>query len=67
MCNPYSITKNQATIRDLFRVTSDSAGNMPPLPGIFPDYPPAVDRALALVRSPTVGECNFRASLTNRL
>jgi putative SOS response-associated peptidase YedK len=37
MCNLYSITKNQAAIRDLFKVTKDSAGNLPPLPAIFPD------------------------------
>src|ERR1700737_357574 len=37
MCNLYSITKNQAAIRDLFKVAKDSAGNLPPLPAIFPD------------------------------
>jgi hypothetical protein len=26
VCNLYSITKNQAAIRDLFKVTRDSAG-----------------------------------------
>jgi hypothetical protein len=41
MCNLYSITKNQAAIRDLFRVTRDTAGNLPPMPGVFPDYPGA--------------------------
>ena len=44
MCNLYSITKNQAAIRDLFRVTRDSAGNLPPMPGVFPDYPASVVR-----------------------
>jgi putative SOS response-associated peptidase YedK len=41
MCNLYSITTNQAAIRRLFRVdpTIDSTGNLPPLPGIYPDYP----------------------------
>jgi len=38
VCNLYSITKNQAAIRDLFRVTQDGAGNLPPMPGVFPDY-----------------------------
>jgi hypothetical protein len=37
MCDLYSITKNQAAIRDLFMVTRDSAGNLPPLPAVFPD------------------------------
>jgi hypothetical protein len=35
MCNVYSLTK--AAIRQLFRVTRDLTGNLPPLPGIFPD------------------------------
>jgi putative SOS response-associated peptidase YedK len=42
MCNLYSITKNQDAIRRLFRVTRDSAGNLPPMPGVFPDYPAPV-------------------------
>ena len=37
MCNLYSITRNQAAIRDLFKVTKDTTGNLPPLPAIFPD------------------------------
>jgi putative SOS response-associated peptidase YedK len=38
MCNLYSVTKGQAAIRALARIVSDQTGNMPPLPGIFPDY-----------------------------
>ena len=38
MCNPYSITKNQAAIIAIARAMHDRAGNLPPLPGIFPDY-----------------------------
>ncbi len=38
MCNLYSMTKNQDAIRDLFKVKKDSAGNIPPMPGIFPNY-----------------------------
>ncbi len=38
MCNLYSITKGQAAIRELARAMVDRAGNLPPLPGIFPDY-----------------------------
>jgi putative SOS response-associated peptidase YedK len=37
MCNLYSVTTNQEAIRRLFRIQRDSTGNMPPLPGIFPD------------------------------
>ena len=38
MCNLYSLTKGQAAIRELARAMRDSTGNLPPLPGIFPDY-----------------------------
>ena len=37
MCNLYSMTKNQDAMRQLFRVRHDRTGNLPPLPGIFPD------------------------------
>jgi putative SOS response-associated peptidase YedK len=37
MCNLYSVTKGQSAIRDLFAVKHDRAGNLPPLPAIFPD------------------------------
>jgi hypothetical protein len=39
MCNLYSITTNQAAIIALFRVINRYVGNLPPMPGIFPDYP----------------------------
>ena len=38
MCNLYSLTKGQQAIRQLARAMHDRAGNLPPLPGIFPDY-----------------------------
>ncbi len=38
MCNLYSMTKGQAAIRQLAGAMTDSAGNLPPLQGIFPDY-----------------------------
>jgi putative SOS response-associated peptidase YedK len=44
MCNLYSMTKNQAAIRQLFAVTKDAAGNLPSMPGIFPDYPAPIVR-----------------------
>lgn len=57
MCNLYSLTKGQAAIVAMARAMRDTTGNLPPLPGIFPDYPApivrnAVDgvRELAIVR-----------------
>src|SRR4051812_41832668 len=38
MCNLYSYTKGQAAIRELAKAMQDRTGNLPPLPGIFPDY-----------------------------
>jgi Uncharacterized conserved protein len=38
MCNLYSITKAQDAIRTIFRIRQDRTGNLPSLPGIFPDY-----------------------------
>jgi hypothetical protein len=31
------MTKSQDAIRNLFKVSRGRTGNMPPLPGIFPD------------------------------
>ena len=33
-----------ATIRALFRVVRDRAGNLPPMAGVFPDYPAPIVR-----------------------
>jgi len=38
------MTKGQVAIRELSRAMRDNAGNMPPLPGIFPDYPAPIVR-----------------------
>ncbi len=38
MCNLYSLSKGQAAIRELTGAMTDSTGNLPPLPVIFPDY-----------------------------
>jgi putative SOS response-associated peptidase YedK len=38
MCNLYSITKSQTAILEFTRAMKDSTGNLPSLPGIFPDY-----------------------------
>jgi putative SOS response-associated peptidase YedK len=37
MCNLYSITKSQEAIRRLFAAAHDTAGNLPPIPDVFPD------------------------------
>ena len=44
MCNLYSLTKGQSAIVGLTRSLHDRTGNLPPLPGIFPDYPAPVVR-----------------------
>jgi putative SOS response-associated peptidase YedK len=38
MCNLYSITSNQTSIRAIVKAIKDITGNQPPLPGVFPDY-----------------------------
>jgi hypothetical protein len=38
MCNLYSLTKGQQAIRQFTRAARDSTGNLPALPGIFPDF-----------------------------
>ena len=38
MCNSYSLTKGQAAIIALVGAMRDRTGNLPPMPGIFPDY-----------------------------
>jgi putative SOS response-associated peptidase YedK len=56
MCNLYSIATNQAAIIALFRVMNRYVGNLPPMPGVFPDYPSPVilnvagEREMVLVR-----------------
>jgi len=42
MCNPYSITTNQAAIIALFRVVNRYVGNLAPMPGV--NYPAPVVR-----------------------
>jgi putative SOS response-associated peptidase YedK len=38
MCNLYSLTKGQQAIRELARAMSDRTGNLPLMPGVYPDY-----------------------------
>jgi putative SOS response-associated peptidase YedK len=47
MCNLYNVRTNQAAIRDVARAMRDSVGNLPPLPGIYPDYPAPIVRTAA--------------------
>jgi putative SOS response-associated peptidase YedK len=44
MCNLYSITTNQQAILALFRMINRYEGNLPPMPGVFPDCPAPVIR-----------------------
>ena len=46
MCNLYSLTKGQAAIVALFKAARDDTGNLPSMPGIFPDYAAPIIRAI---------------------
>ena len=80
MCNLYSITINQAAIIALFRVMNRYLGNLPPMPGLFPDYPAPVvrnagtERELLIMRwglppllLPLVGGLLFAAAADRKL
>lgn len=45
MCNLFSMTKGQQAILELSRAMSDKTGNLPQLPGIFPDYAAPIVRS----------------------
>src|SRR3954451_17355647 len=68
MCNLYSATTNQKAIRDLFKVTRDNTGNLPPLPAIFPDQMAPVvrvnegERELTMMRWGMPTRRSFQAS-----
>lgn len=38
MCNLYSVTTSQQAIRDIVEAVTDRTGNLPPMPGAYPDY-----------------------------
>ena len=38
MCNLYSMTRSRDAIRQIAQAMNDSLGNLPELPGIYPDY-----------------------------
>ena len=56
MCNLYSLSKGQQAIREFVDAVSDLTGNLPLLPGVFPDYSAPIvrnssqGRELALAR-----------------
>lgn len=54
MCNLYSITRSQDAIRQLFAVAHDETGNLPPMPGIFPDYSAPIVRIAEGGREPSL-------------
>ena len=47
-------TTNQAAIIALFRVMNRYVGNLPPMPGVFPDYPAPVVRSAGTDRELTM-------------
>jgi hypothetical protein len=57
VCNLCSITTNQDAIASLFRVLSQYVGKLPPMPGMFPDYPAPAIRNDAVVREMIVMRC----------
>lgn len=70
MCNLYSMTSNVDAIRALTGTMLDTTGNLPPMPGIFPDYAAPIvrntgeGRELALVRwgMPSSSQALFKAA-----
>ena len=44
MCNLYGITKGQQAIRAFTRAVEDVTGNLPSMPGVYPDYPAPIVR-----------------------
>ena len=65
MCNLYSITKGQQAIRDLAGAMRDLTGNLPMLPGVFPDYSAPIVRTAVdgVANSPwRAGGCRRRPS-----
>jgi putative SOS response-associated peptidase YedK len=47
VCNVYSMTTNQEAIRRLFRVDVDYTGNLPPMPGVYPNFAAPIVRNAA--------------------
>ena len=64
MCNLYSIITNQEAMRRLFRVNYDRVGNLPSLPGIFPDQLAPVVRLDRYVAAGSAIICDQCGDLT---
>ena len=64
MCNLYSMTSTQQAIIDLVKAILDRTGNMPPLPGIFPDYPAPIVRNTGGGRELTMARWGMPTSQT---
>jgi hypothetical protein len=68
MCNLCRLDKGQDHLRRYFKVTQDDIGNMPPLPGIFPDMRAPVirtDGASSNGRRPRDGNDRLQAALAS--
>jgi putative SOS response-associated peptidase YedK len=50
MCNLYSVTTSQEAMRRLYGIMVDTTGNLPPMPGVYPDYPAPIVRNSAAGR-----------------
>ena len=62
MCNLYSMTKNVDAIRRLFDALNNRVGNLPSIPGIFPDYPAPIVRNAADGREITMARWGMPSS-----
>src|SRR5258708_21864312 len=64
MCNLYSMTTNVEAIRRLFQVEAlnDRTGNLPSMPGIYPDYPAPIVRNGGAGRELTVARWGMPTS-----
>jgi putative SOS response-associated peptidase YedK len=62
MCNLYSMTKNVDAIRRLFGAVNSRVGNLPSMPGIFPDYPAPIVRNANSERENVMGRWGMPTS-----
>jgi len=63
MCNLYSVTSAAQAMIDLTRALRNLTGNLPPQPGVFPDYPaPIVRNAQDAVRELTMARWGMPSS-----
>ncbi|WP_131193740.1 SOS response-associated peptidase [Lichenihabitans psoromatis] len=62
MCNLYSITKGQTAILQATRAMIDRTGNLPTMPGVFPDYAAPIVRNAAVGRELTMARWGMPSS-----